>query len=89
MRMLKKIILFPVYVLVVIMSTSVKILIKAECWVAGVGFLLLAIFAILAIMKQQWLQVMIFVGMAGAGVLFLLLSANIQLVIETMLERLR
>ena len=88
MRILKRIILFPVYVLVVIMSTSVKILVKAECWVAGVGFLLLAIFAILAIMKQQWLQVGIFVGMAGAGVLFLLLSAYIQLGIETMLERL-
>ena len=82
MRILKRIILFPVYVLVAIMATSVKILIKAECWVAGVGFLLLAILAVLALINKMWLQLGIFVALFVIEILILLMSAHILFWIE-------
>ena len=88
MRIVKKIVIFLFIIVLSILSRLIDLIIKAECWVAGVGFLLLAILAILAIIKHQWIQVGIFAGMAGSGVLLLLLSANIQLGIEAMIERL-
>ncbi len=51
--------------------------------------LLLAILAILAIIKHQWLQVGIFTGMAGVGAALLFLSANIQILLESSLEKLK
>lgn len=89
MNIVKKIIVFPIIIVLSILSRLINLIIKAECWVAGVGFLLLAILAILAIMKKQWLQLGIFAGMAGVGAIFLFLSANIQILLEDSLERLK
>ena len=83
MRILKRIILFPVYVLVAIMSTSMKILVKDECWVAGVGFLLLAIFAFLALIKKMWLQLGVFVMIVAIGAVLLLFSADLLHLVES------
>ena len=84
MRLLKKVVLLPVIVLVVIMSTSIKLILKAECWVAGVGFLLRAIFAVLALINQMWLQlgvfVFLFIMLSGA----MIFSAHILLWIEAL-----
>ena len=55
----------------------------------SVGFLLLAILAIMAIIKQQWLQVGVFAGLAGVGAIILFLSANIQVWIEDGIKMLR
>lgn len=82
MRLLKKIALFPVLVLIAIMSTSLKLIIKAECWVAGVGFLLLAVFAILAAIKCQWMQFGVFLLIVIIGVLSLCLLSVIICWIE-------
>ena len=89
MKVIKKIVTFPIIIVLGILSWLIDLIIKAECWVAGVGFLLLAILAILAIIKQQWIQVGIFAGLAGAGVVLLFLSANLQIYIEDMLKRLK
>ena len=89
MRIVKKVIVFPVIIVLSILNRLINLLIKAECWVAGVGFLLLAILAILAIINRQWLQVGIFAGMAGVGAIFLLMSANIQILLEDGLERMK
>ncbi|MBO4609832.1 MAG: hypothetical protein J5696_08190 [Lachnospiraceae bacterium] len=89
MKVIKKIVTFPIIIVLGILSWLIDLIIKAECWVAGVGFLLLAILAILAIIKQQWIQVGIFAGLAGLGVILLVLSANIQIWIESGLERLK
>ena len=62
MRIVKKIVIFLFIIVLSILSRLINVIIKAECWVAGVGFLLLAILAILAIIKHQWLQVGIFKG---------------------------
>ena len=89
MRIVKKIVIIPIIIVLSILSRLINLIIKAECWVAGVGFLLLAILAILAIIKHQWLQVGIFAGMAGVGAIFLFLSANIQVLLEDGLETLK
>lgn len=89
MKIVKKIVIFPTILVLRIIRWLINVIIKAECWVAGVGFLLLAVLAILAIMKQQWLQVGIFAGMAGVGAIFLFLSANIQVLLEDGLERMK
>ncbi len=89
MRIVKKIVIFLFIIVLRILSWLINLIIKAECWVAGVGFLLLAILAILAIINRQWLQVGIFAGMAGVGAIFLLMSANIQILLEDGLERMK
>ena len=89
MKIVKKVVTFPIIIVLTILSCLINLIIKAECWVAGVGFLLLAILAILAIIKRQWLQVGIFAGLAGAGVVILFLSANIQVWIENGVEKLK
>ena len=89
MKIVKKIVTFPIIIVLSILRCLINLIIKAECWVAGVGFLLLAILAILAVIKQQWIQVGVFAGLAGIGILLLFLSANIQVWIETGLERLK
>ena len=86
MKIVKMIVIFPIIIVLSILRCLINLIIKAECWVAGVGFLLLAILAILAVIKQQWLQVGIFVGLAGLGAIILFLSANIQAWIELVLE---
>ena len=89
MKIVKKVVTFPIVIVLSVLSRLIDLIIKAECWIAGVGFLLLAILAILAIIKQQWLQVGVFAGLAGAGVIILFLSANIQVWIENGMERLK
>ena len=89
MRILKKIIIFPIFVVLVLIKTLLDLIIKAECWVAGVGFLLLATLAVLAIIKQQWLQFGFFAVLAGLGLVILFLSANVQVLIEDGMEKLK
>ena len=89
MKVVKKILVFPIIIVLSILSRLIDLIVKVECWVAGVGFLLLAIFDILAIIKQQWFQIGVFAGLAGAGVVLLFLSANLQIYIEDMLKRLK
>ena len=86
MKIVKKIVAVPIVIVLSILRCLINLIVKAECWVAGVGFLLLAILTILAIIKRQWLQVGIFAGLAGLGVIILFLSANIQAWIELLLE---
>ena len=89
MKIVKKVVTFPIVIVLSVLSRLIDLIIKAECWVAGVGFLLLAILAILAVIKQQWLQVGVFTGLAGMGLIVLFLSANIQFWIESGLEWLK
>ena len=60
----------------------------AECWVAGVGFLLLAIFAILALVNKMWLQLGIFAIIFSAGTVILLMSVHILFWIDILKESL-
>ena len=62
------------------------LLIKAECWVAGVGSLLLAIFAILALVNKMWLQLGMFAIIFAAGAVILLMSVHILFWIDILKE---
>ncbi len=82
MRIVKKIVIFLITIVLSILSRLIDLIIKAECWVAGVGFLLLAILAILALINQMWVQLGIFIGFFAVGVVIMLMSAHVQLVID-------
>ncbi|NLT47117.1 MAG: hypothetical protein GXX92_01760 [Clostridiales bacterium] len=89
MKVVKNIVTVPIIIVLCLLKCLIDLIIKAECWVAGVGFLLLAILTILAVVKQQWLQIGIFAGLASLGIIILILSANILVWIERGLERLK
>ena len=54
MRKIKRILAVPIILILELLKILINLLIKAECWVAGVGFLLLAIFSALAIFNKMW-----------------------------------
>ena len=88
MRRIKRILTVPIILILELLKIVINLLIKAECWVAGVGFLLLAIFAILALINKMWLQLGIFAIIFAAGALTLLMSVNILFWIDILKESL-
>ncbi len=87
MRIVKKIVIFLIIIVLSILSRLINLIIKAECWVAGVGFLLLAIFAILALINKMWLQLGIFALLFVAGVVIMLTSVHILYWIDVLMKR--
>ncbi|MBO4531733.1 MAG: hypothetical protein J5767_13970 [Paludibacteraceae bacterium] len=77
MKRIKRVLVVPILLVLELLKIVINLLIKAECWVAGVGFLLLAIFAILAIFNKMWLQLGIFASLFVAGVVIMLMSVHI------------
>ena len=77
MKRIKRVLAVPILLVLELLKIVINLLIKAECWVAGVGFLLLAIFAILALFNRMWLQLGIFLGLVFLLVLILFFSANV------------
>ena len=86
MRRIKKILAVPIILILELLKIVINLLIKAECWVAGVGFLLLAIFAILALVNKMWLQLGIFAIIFAAGAVILLMSVHILFWIDILKE---
>lgn len=87
MKMLARVALLPIIIVLRIMGVAVDLIIKIECWAAGIVFLFLGICISLAVMNQLWLQTGIFAGMFGTGVLVLLLTAEVKLFIEGLIDR--
>ena len=87
--MLKKICLMPVILVLGIAEILVKIIIKLECWIAGIGLLIIGLCVLLAVFNQMWLQLGILTGVLLAGVLVMLLSAEIQVGVEMLLDRMK
>ena len=85
---MKKILLFPVKMIVGILNFLMGLFIRVESFVGGLVFLFLIICLILALINQMWQQVAIFVGIAGISIIVLLLSAEIKATLETFLEKL-
>lgn len=85
--MLVRIALLPVIIVLRIMGVAVDLIIKIECWAAGIIFLFFGICILLAVMNQLWLQAGILAGMFGAGVLILLLTTEVKLFIEGLIDR--
>ncbi len=87
MKRVKRILAVPIILVLELLKLVINLLIKAECWVAGVGFLLLAIFAILALINQMWLQLGIFASLFVAGVVIMLMSVHVLSFIGIIEER--
>ena len=88
MRRIKRILAVPIILMLELLGIIINLLIKAECWVAGVGSLLLAIFAILALVNKTWLQLGIFAIIFAAGAVILLMSVHILFWIDILKESL-
>ena len=88
MRRVKRILAVPIILILDLLKIIINLLIKAECWVAGVGFLLLAIFAILALVYKMWLQLGIFVLLFVSGFVIMLMSVHILFWIDILKESL-
>lgn len=83
MKRIKRILAVLIILILDLLKIVINLLVKAECWVAGVGFLLLAIFAFLALINQMWLQLEIFGILFVLGMLILLFSVFILVWIES------
>ena len=81
MRRIKRVLAVPIILILELLKIVINLLIKTECWVAGVGFLLLAIFAILALINKMWLQL-------GIIAIILLMSVHILFWIDILKESL-
>ena len=88
MRRIKRILTVPIILILELLKIVINLLIKAECWVAGVGSLLLAIFAILALVNKMCLQLRIFAIIFAAGAVILLMSVHILFWIDILKESL-
>ena len=88
MRMLRKIILFPIKLVLGILGLFVDLFIKAECLVAGIGGLFLVACLIHSIINQIWINVGLLSGIAVIGIIVVLLSAEIKMWIEIIQEKL-
>ena len=60
-----------------LLKIVINLLIKTECLVSGVGFLLLAIFAILALVNKMWLRLGIFALLFVSGAVIMRMSVHI------------
>ena len=88
MRRIKRVLAVPIILILDLLKIVINLLIKAECWVAGVGFLLLAIFAILALVNKMWLQLGIFVLLFVSGFVIMLMSVHTLFWIDILKESL-
>lgn len=86
--MMKKIMLFPIRIIFMLAGILMDLFIKAECWIGGIAFLILAICVVLAVVNQMWLQVGILAGIVAAVVVVLFLTAEIKLCVEMIIEKL-
>ena len=83
MRRVKRILTVPIIFILDLLKIVINLLIKVECWVAGVGFLLLAIFAILALINRMWLQLEIFGILFVLGMVIMLFSTYVLVWIDS------
>jgi hypothetical protein len=88
MRKINRIMAVPIILILDLLKIVINLLIKAECRVAGVGFLLLAIFTILALVNKMWLQLGIFALLFVSGAVIMLMSVHILFWIDKLKESL-
>lgn len=85
--MIRKIILFPIRMLLMLAEVLLELFIKIECWAAGIVFLALGTFILIALINQMWLQMGILVGFAFVTLFVLFLTAEIKLSLELLIEK--
>ena len=85
--MIRKIILFPIRMLLMLAEVLLELFIKVESWAAGIVFLALGTFILIALINQMWLQMGILVGFAFVTLFVLFLTAEIKLSLELLIDK--
>lgn len=89
MKKLKKVLLFPFRLVLMFIGLLVDLFIKAECFVAGIGGLFLLGCLIYSIINQIWVHVGLLSGILVLGVIFVLMTTEIKVGIEVLLDKMK
>ena len=84
---MRKVILFPFRILLVLAGGLLDLFIKAECWLCGIAIMILAVCILLAVANQMWLQAGILAGCVLAVLLGVFFTANIKIWIDLLAEK--
>ena len=87
MRILKKVLLFPVKLVLIFINLMLDLFMRVECLVAGIGGLFLLACLIYSLINRIWIHVGILSGIIVVGVIFVLLTAEIKVGLEILLEK--
>ena len=87
MRILKKVLLFPVKLVLMFVNLLLDLFMRVESLVAGIGGLFLLACLIYSLINRIWIHVGILSGIIVVGVVFVLLTAEIKVAIEILLEK--
>ena len=88
MRVLKKVLLFPIRLVLMFINLLLDLFMRVESLVAGIGGLFLLACLIYSLVNQIWINVGILTGIIIAGVVFVLLTAEIKVGLEILIEKL-
>ena len=87
MRILKKVLLFPLRLVLMFINLLLDLFMRVESLVAGIGGLFLLACFIYSLINRIWIHVGILSGIIVVGVVFVLLTAEIKVAIEILLEK--
>ena len=87
MRVLKKVLLFPIRLVLMFINLLLDLFMRVESLVAGIGGLFLLACLIYSLINRIWIHVGILSGIIVVGVVFVLLTAEIKVGIEILLEK--
>jgi len=88
MKLLKKVLLFPVKLVLMFINMLLDLFMRVESLVAGIGGLFLLACLIYSLINRIWIHVGILSGIIVVGVVFVLLTAEIKVGLELLLEKL-
>ena len=86
MKILRKLIFFPAFVMVSLMNLSAAFIKKAVTMISGVYFLLMIAGILISLCSKAWSQLIIFAGLAASGYIILFLIVAIKIFIEELKE---
>ncbi len=89
MRVLAKVLVFPLVVILTLAGLAVRVFIRLGSVVLGVSALLLGILAFLTLINKMWLQLGIFGLIFAAMMIVMLASAELQVWIDLAAESLK
>lgn len=87
MRILKKVLLFPLKLVLMFINLLLDLFMRVESLVAGIGGLFLLACLIYSLINRIWIHVGIISGIIVVGVIFVLLTAEIKVGVEILLEK--
>ena len=87
MKLLKKVLLFPIRLVLMFINLLLDLFMRVESLVAGIGGLFLLACLIYSLINRIWIHVGILSCIIAVRVIFVLLTAEIKVGLEILLER--